>query len=155
MGPFYLHRLISIPARISNHIRSKLWDEITYHKLQRFYRVSDSSDNIYLKSLISHTGIKLSHGNKRGNWSVTNMLFYYFQQNMRFQFLIIIECFLSLMLTLINIWMRDTPSPIFNGTWSLNGSAGGDARTSADKVMPNICVSRICTRDRYLKGQYI
>ena len=48
------------------------------------------------------------------------MLFYCFQQIRRFQLLIIIECFLSLMLTLISTWMRDTPSPILNGTWSLN-----------------------------------
>ena len=29
-GPFYKHGLISIPACISNHIPSKVWDGITY-----------------------------------------------------------------------------------------------------------------------------
>ena len=28
--PFYCHELSLIPARISNHIASKVWDEITY-----------------------------------------------------------------------------------------------------------------------------
>ena len=29
-GPFYKHILTLIPAWISNHIRYKVWDEITY-----------------------------------------------------------------------------------------------------------------------------
>ena len=29
-GPFYKHRLTLIPAWISNHTPSKMWDEITY-----------------------------------------------------------------------------------------------------------------------------
>ena len=29
-GPFYLHGLTLIPAWISNHMPSKVWDEITY-----------------------------------------------------------------------------------------------------------------------------
>ena len=29
-GPFYLHGLTLIPAWMSNHTSSKVWDEITY-----------------------------------------------------------------------------------------------------------------------------
>ena len=30
LGPLYLHGLTLIPARISNYIHYKVWDEITY-----------------------------------------------------------------------------------------------------------------------------
>ena len=67
-GPLYWHGLALIPAWISNHMASKVCDEIIYPfpNVNRWSFVMVSSHTLLSKWLLIHVGIKLKHVSKRG-----------------------------------------------------------------------------------------
>ena len=78
LGPFYLHELTLIPAWISIHMPSEVWDELTYPfpKFQRLNRWSQGMESNYTSYftidviLYSYEDSSSNHVSKRVYWGI-------------------------------------------------------------------------------------